>query len=119
MNSTVMGLPNVDLDGFAEQSEIEDERVHGVTPERPKPLRTQKGWKLFPRVKPRLWSVGSQIGKRLRAVDESPEPSVSTGRKNKAHVRRGHWHGVWTGSRSGTQKFKYNWIPPLVAGGHE
>lgn len=133
-----MGGMNIDFDEMAEQSakslnplisillyicsdkpEIADARVPGVSPERAAPLRTKKGWKLFPRPSVRMWSVGSQIGKQLRAANENPEPSKNTGRKNKAHVRRGHWHGVWTGSRSGTQRFKYNWIPPLVAGGHE
>lgn len=137
-NLAVMGLPNFEMEDFSQKSaealnplismllyicsekpDIDDERFPGSTPERPRALRTKKGWKLFPRTKVRMWSVGSNIGKQLRAANENPEPSKSTGRKNKAHVRRGHWHGVWTGSRSGTQRFKYNWIPPLIAGGHE
>lgn len=36
------------------------------------------------------------------------------------HLRRGHWHGYWTGPRKGEapQKFILHWIHPLIAGGN-
>ncbi len=30
------------------------------------------------------------------------------------HIRRGHWHGYWTGPRSGKQKSELRWIAPLM-----
>lgn len=102
----------------SEKPEIDDNRLPGVSPSLAQPAKTKKGWKLIPRGSARTWNVGNQIGSILRAADENAEPSVSTGRRNRAHVRRGHWHTFWTGKKTEKQKPILNWIPPLIAGGY-
>lgn len=97
----------------SEEPEIDDSREPGTSPVRPSPKKTKKGWRLFPPDKPRYWSVGTDTGSQLRQAIAGD----STGRTVRAHLRRGHWHGFWTGPRHGEQKFVYRWISPLVAGG--
>lgn len=94
--------------------EIDNNRDPGASPKRPQPTRTKRGWRLFPAEKTRVWTVGQKIGTQLRAVNELP---VDSGRLVKAHVRRGHWHGFWTGPREGERRFKYKWLMPMVVGG--
>lgn len=97
------------------EPEISNARELGVSPERPRPTKTKHGWRLFPADRVRIWTTGEQLGEKLReAIAGDP-----TGRTVKAHLRRGHWHGYWTGPRQGSRKFIYHWIHPLIAGGAE
>lgn len=84
-------------------------------PQRPKPRRTKKGWRLFPPSGPTIWSVGERIGNTLRAV-QGPTPGPGGNRTLRPHFRRAHWHGYWTGPRTGEQRFRYHWIPPMLVG---
>ena len=84
-------------------------------PERAKPRKTKKGWRLFPPPGPTIWTVGELIGKTIRqAQDQAYEGHDK--RKVRPHLRRGHWHGYWTGPRTGEQRFRYHWIPPMLVG---
>ncbi|MDP2174131.1 MAG: hypothetical protein Q8J62_10200 [Candidatus Cloacimonadaceae bacterium] len=94
--------------------EVDNDREPGQSPKRPQPTKTKRGWRLFPAEKPRIWSVGRQLGERLRAVNELAENS---GRTVTAHIRRGHWHGFWMGPREGERRFQYKWLMPMVVGG--
>ncbi len=98
----------------SDEPDIRDRAYPDAKPSRPTPTRTKKGWRLFPADKTRVWSIGDDIGQQLR---QSSPPSADTGRTVKAHLRRGHWHGYWTGPRAGDRKFIYKWIPPLVVSG--
>lgn len=99
----------------SDEPEITDRRHPEAKPSRPTPTRTKKGWRLFPPAKPKLWTVGNETGEQLRkAHNENTQP---TGRTVKTHLRRGHWHGYWTGPRSGDQRFIYKWMPPIVVAG--
>lgn len=80
-------------------------------PQRPKPKRTKKGWRLFAPNVPTIWNVGERIGKIIREAQEST-PGSSGDRTKRPHLRRAHWHGYWTGPRAGEQRFRYHWIPP-------
>jgi len=99
----------------SQEPEVDDLKIPESSPQRPTPKKTKKGWRLFPADKPRIWSVGCLLGKKLRQLNEPGEP---TGRTVKTHLRRGHWHGYWKGSQQGEgdRKFFYKWIPPLVVG---
>lgn len=87
-------------------------------PQRPKPKRTKKGWRLFPPAGPTIWHVGQIIGKALRDTDTNNGEGEAD-RRVRAHLRRGHWHGYWTGPRSGPQQYRYHWLPPMLVGGEK
>lgn len=84
----------------------------GVSLGFPKPKRTKNGMILFPPDRPKVWIMGENIGKQIREARRIREEyEAQTGRKYpKAHIRRAHWHGYWTGKRDETQKFIYRWI---------
>jgi hypothetical protein len=87
----------------------------GTTPWRPEMKKTKKGMRLFAPDKPTIWRVGETIGRVLR---QGKAEVSSVGNPPRAHIRRAHWHGYWTGS--GEQKrFKYNWLSPIVVRGRE
>lgn len=97
----------------SDEPEIDDREHPGERPGRPQPKRTKKGWRLFPPAKPRVWTVGADIGEALRR-DYDSEP---TGRSVRPHLRRAHWHGFWTGPKAGERRFRYKWLPPVVVAG--
>ncbi len=86
----------------------------GKKPRRPQAKRTKQGWRLFPPARPTIWSVGERIGKTLLGR-QAREPGQE-GRTVRPHFRRAHWHGYWSGPRSGEQRFRYNWISPILVG---
>jgi len=78
----------------------------------PQPKRTQKGWRLFPPEKPRIWSVGCNTGDNLRR-----ERAKRAGGGNlRPHFRHAHWHGYWSGPQDGERKFSFKWLSPVVVG---
>lgn len=80
-------------------------------PQRPKPKKTKKGWRLFAPNKPRIWALGAETGEKLRCA-KTDYPADRKGRS--PHIRRAHWHGFWSGPRDGKQKFNYKWLPPML-----
>ena len=101
--------------------EIDDTRRPGSRPDHPRPKRVKSGWRLFPAQSPRIWTVGQELAAWLREPTQvSNSCPEGTGRTVRAHLRRAHWHGYWTGPRKGDspQKFVLRWIHPLIAGGH-
>ena len=86
--------------------------VGGELPERTKPKKTKKGWQFFPPAKPKIWNVGREIGEQIRKWKKAPTGAEHA--SPKAHIRRAHWHGFWTGKRgSHGQKFIYKWVAPV------
>lgn len=85
----------------------------GNRPERPRPVRTRHGWRLFPADKPTVWSVGDTLAREL--AHARAHAAIGTGSAKAPHLRRAHWHGYWTGS--GEQKrFSYKWLAPIFVG---
>lgn len=111
--ATVSSLVSLVLYLCSDEPEIDDEREPGSSPQRPAPKRTKGGWRLFPAKRPRVWSVGAELGKQLR---QAAEPGEVTGKTKSPHLRRAHWHGYWTGPRGGERKFGYKWLPPVAVG---
>lgn len=107
----LFGLVSLLLYVCSDEPEIDDEREPGVHPQRARPTKTKKGWRLFPAKRPRIWTVGRELGQRLRAVSGD-----ETGRTVTPHLRRAHWHGFWSGPRDGERRFGYKWLPPTVVG---
>ncbi|MEF2699898.1 MAG: hypothetical protein U0N08_01860 [Oscillospiraceae bacterium] len=74
----------------------------------------------------RKWDVGFRIGAAIRKYNrvESPEDSDDQDRhagkhaSPRPHMRRGHWHHYWVGSRSDpdTRKLILKWTPPTIVG---
>ncbi|WP_157266532.1 AcrVA2 family anti-CRISPR protein [Azohydromonas aeria] len=89
----------------------------GEMPQRPEPVKTKRGPRLFPPQKPREWDVAVRIGGAIRAAHAArrePEITIDGSRAPmRPHVRAAHWHGVWTGPRTGPRRFKLNWLPPI------
>ncbi|HAF2404074.1 TPA: hypothetical protein H2W71_004133 [Salmonella enterica] len=106
----------------SDEPEIDSERQPGTYPVRPAPVKTKKGYRLFPASGPRYWTVGEKTGRLLdeAALYDDAETTSSTGRHMRTHLRRGHWHGFWSGKMDGSEarKFSYRWLPPQVIGGH-
>lgn len=85
-------------------------------PERPKPKKTKKGWRLFPPDQPHTWDVGVRLGAALRrARSLSPESAQDaepgTHASPRAHIRRAHWHTFRRGA--GRAETVLRWLPPI------
>lgn len=88
----------------------------GSKPSFPTPVKTKKGLRFFPPDKPKIIEIGKSIGEKLRQYEAAQEKQyIESGATKRPHIRRGHWHGVWTGARNSEtpQTFKYNWLPPM------
>lgn len=105
----------------AQEPEIDDAREPGSSPHNPQARRVKTGVRLFPPSKPTVWTVGAQTGERLRTARREDVAREGEPRHMRAHVRRGHWHGYWTGPRDPAREsgrgFVYHWLPPQVVGG--
>lgn len=108
-----------------DKPDIDDARQPGTSPQRPQAKQVKGGFRLFPANAPRFWTVGNNIGEQLRQAqqdNQEKETSCGSGRSRRPHLRRGHWHGYWTGPRKSEvpQKFILHWIPPqLIRGSGE
>lgn len=90
-------------------------------PDRPRPVRTRKGPRLFPPSGPRRWDVGVRIGAALRGARERlSEGGGGTHASPRPHVRRAHWHTYWVGSGD-ARRPELRWLSPMLvaAGGPE
>lgn len=106
----------------SDDAEIRDRDAPDWEPSFPRPKITKGQERLFPADRNRTVEVGRELGALLRKGSAHREPSAPTGRSVRPHMRRGHWHGFWTGSRKENrdqQKFILKWIPPLFVQGRE
>lgn len=104
------------------EAEIRDRDVPDWAPSFPRPKILKGRERLFPADRLRMVEVGSEIGSMLREAKRSNPPSMPTGRTVRSHLRRGHWHGYWTGPRKeniNQQKFIFKWLPPIVVHGRD
>ena len=69
----------------------------------------------------RKWNVGFRTGKAIRQYKEklntiTEESSDSTHASPRPHMRRGHWHHFWTGSKSDetNRKLILKWLTPMM-----
>lgn len=117
------------------------------TPEHARPTTTRhSGQRMFPPSKPSVWQVGWRFGRAVRnaaATDSAPSVDVATEEndagdhttdasdqrgsrvgdvagRQRAHVRRAHWHLYWTGKGSrldpARREPRVRWIPPTLVG---
>ncbi len=87
-------------------------------PDNPRPVKTRRGWKLFPASSPTEIRVGATIGAKIRSAAQDQSAPTATGhggrKKPVPHVRRAHWHTYWTGPRDGNRVPVLRWIPPTL-----
>jgi hypothetical protein len=101
-------------------------------PNFPAPKKVKSGLKLFPAEKPKIWNVGDTIGEMLRlAKEQEINDNTTKGKsqeKRRSHIRRGHWHGYWTGPMkppTGIDPEKYKrcfdvkWLHPMLVTGFD
>ena len=71
----------------------------------------------------RKWDVGFRVGASFRAQAQSIQradvlhsPGSTT--QKRPHIRRGHWHHFWTGSKKedSERKLILKWLPPIFVG---
>lgn len=98
----------------SDKPEIDNLRQPGTSPSRPKPKKVQGGLALFPAQRPTAWEVGKRIGQSLRTTAQSRPSLGGSHASPRAHVRRGHWHGYWTGPRKGQRTFILKWLHPML-----
>lgn len=75
-----------------------------------------------------IYPVGEEIGVRIReykenhhqrADDERKSATSTASSKKSPHVRRGHYHHYWTGSKTrGTRKLILRWTAPIIIHGN-
>lgn len=123
LTANIMPYLSIVLYLCSQEPEIDNEREPGSRPHNPAPKRIKRGWRLFPPDEPTLWHVGATMGVQLRrdAGTEGGVESEGQPRTVRAHLRRAHWHGYWTGprdpARADERGFVYHWQPPTVIGG--
>lgn len=87
------------------------------TAQRPEPVRTKRGLRLFPPDAPVIVAAGERPGKILRASQGGDSLSHDvTGRSVAPHLRRAHWHGYWSGN---PRKFSIRWMHPILVNAAE
>lgn len=104
-----------------EKPDVIDRREPEWKPGFPKPKKVKGGLlRYFPAEKERIYDVGLNLGQQLRAAEDQL-PSAPTGRHVRSHLRRGHWHGYWSGPRKsgkpGQRKFELKWLFPIFVHG--
>lgn len=64
----------------------------------------------------RKWDVGFRYGKAVRKATVYTGDSHREGShtRKRTHVRRGHWHHFWRGSKAGERELILKWISPVV-----
>lgn len=63
--------------------------------------------------------IAPQLAEVRRVYEHDAEERIggATGRHVAPHVRRGHWHGYWTGPRENPTGLEIKWIAPTVVNG--
>jgi hypothetical protein len=96
----------------------------GVRPQNPEPKRVKGGWRLFAAQKVTTWPVGVRLGAALRLALDSGAAGEDAGAGGgdlsaaapRAHIRRAHWHGFWSGPldpAKGQRVYELRWMPPI------
>ena len=65
----------------------------------------------------RKWDVGFRYGKaikRTRQTERKAVPHEGSHARKRTHVRRGHYHHFWRGSKDGERQLILKWISPVV-----
>ena len=90
-------------------SNIQGEPVNKDALRLPKYRVNKKTGVFIPPDKPTIYDIGKRLGGEIRTFNErldSGDSRISS--RKRPHIRRGHWHGVWSGTGQNKQ-FKIYW----------
>lgn len=100
----------------SEEPDISNVRGEPVSPENPVSRKVRKITRIYPAAGPTVLTVAARLGGEIRqSRDQVDYESGKTIRK--AHIRKAHWHGFWSGPRTGERKFSVKWLPPVLVSG--
>jgi hypothetical protein len=91
-----------------------DPEYRGQKPVRYRPTKTKKGIRLFPPPGPTFYHLADRIGDQIEGVRNIGSPCCP-----RPHIRRAHWHGYWSGPRTGQRRFEFHWLPPILVNREE
>lgn len=88
-------------------------------PGRAMPVKTKRGERYFQAERIKVWDVGVRIGASIRAARAGDDRQRTGGERERsaprAHIRRAHWHGFWSGAKnSESREFSLKWLPPIA-----
>lgn len=82
---------------------------------KPRYARNKQTGSFVPPQQEAHFEIAKRLGGEIREWDRQvadAEKSQHTSKRKAPHIRKGHWHGVWTGSAN-NKKFKLYWQQPL------
>ncbi|WP_111861111.1 AcrVA2 family anti-CRISPR protein [Acinetobacter sp. CFCC 10889] len=90
-------------------SNIKDEPIPRFPPNMPVSRIHKKSGAFVPPSQPIIYDIGKRLGGEIRSFKDQIERSgeIKSSRK-RPHIRRGHWHGVWSGAEK-SKEFKVYW----------
>ena len=96
-------------------SNIKGEPISGAELRAPKYAVNKKTGVFIPPSQPIIYHIGKRLGGEIRQfnkkIADNDQQSRAPTRK-RPHIRRGHWHGVWHGTKQNKQ-FKIYWQPAI------
>lgn len=80
------------------------------------PRIAKKGWRIYPPDKPHRILLGGEIGEKIRAsiAERTTRQSDIPRSGPRPHIRRAHWHGYWSGPKTGERVLRARWMPPIA-----
>lgn len=104
--------------------EIRDASGKNQAPRRPVPVKTKKGFRIFPPDFATVWEVGHVTGEKILAAREETEEREIRDTEERwsprPHLRKAHWHSFWTGPRKegaeNNRKLILKWLYPVLVG---
>ena len=99
----------------ADNADIEENYVQKQTYKKPKDVSKPKD--KFTEL--RKWDVGYRYGAAVKKVRKQQDQSFSghegSHARKRTHVRKGHWHHFWSGSKKdGERILSLKWVSPVV-----
>lgn len=101
-------------------SNIKGEPISGADLRKPKYAVNKKTGNFVPPNHPTVYHIGKRLGGEIRQfnkkIGDDEQQSRAPTRK-RPHIRRGHWHGVWRGTKQDKQ-FKLYWQAAIFVNAH-
>lgn len=99
-------------------SNIKGEPISGDQLRLPKYRVNKKTGAFIPPSQPIIYNIGKRLGGEVRQFNEKVGASDSrVSSRKRPHIRRGHWHGVWSGTGQNKQ-FSIYWQPAIFVNAH-
>lgn len=77
------------------------------------PAADKKTGVFIPPNRPIIYNIGKRLGGEIRTFNDKIAATDSRiSNRKRPHIRRGHWHGVWSGTGQ-NKEFKIYWQPAI------